>query len=146
MQKAKSTMRYFFLLTAYCMLPTAYWQLRTHDEQGLSRSQPRPCTLVDIRWKKAQKFSLFLTFRSVRRDPDVSGLDSQLLPCQVHPIRRVVFSNGQNTMWDVEPEILISNSAYCSLSQAIATSSAKVALEFKLSSFAGGPRAHGKAG
>ena len=72
MQNAKPTTRFFFLLTAYCLLPTAL----------MSRSQPRLCTPVDIRSKKAQKFSLFLTFRPARRDPDVSGLDRQVVSCQ----------------------------------------------------------------
>jgi hypothetical protein len=31
----------------------------------------------------------------------------------------VVFPGEQNTMWEVEPEILISISAYCSLSQGV---------------------------
>ena len=44
--------------------------------------QPRPRTLVDIRWKNAQKVSLSLTFEPARRDPDVSGLDPQSLSFQ----------------------------------------------------------------
>jgi hypothetical protein len=51
----------------------------------MSRSQPGLCTAVDIRSKNAQKFSLFLTFRSARRDPDVSGLDRQIASCQADP-------------------------------------------------------------
>ena len=54
-----------------------------HDEQVLSWSQPGLCTPVDIRWKKAQKVSLCLTFGPARRDPDESGPDQQVLLSQV---------------------------------------------------------------
>jgi hypothetical protein len=83
----------------------------------ISRSQPGLCTPMDIRWKRARKFSLFLTFRSARRDPDVSGLDQQAVPYQADRTWLAVFLGEQNTMWDVEPEILISIFADCSLSR-----------------------------
>ena len=67
MQNAKPTTRFFFLLTAYCLLATA---------------QPRPRTPVDIRWKKAQKVSLSLTFQRARRDLPVAKLDPQTLSFQ----------------------------------------------------------------
>src|SRR4051812_14222206 len=76
--------------------------------------QPRLRTPVDRRWKKAPKFSLFLIFRPARRAFPVARLDRQVLSCQVDPIKHVFFPNGQNTIWDVEPEILISIFADCS--------------------------------
>ena len=51
MQNAKPTTRFLFLLTAYRLLPTAYWLLAS--------AQPRPRTPVDIRSKNAQKLLTF---------------------------------------------------------------------------------------
>ena len=51
-------------------------------EPLLLKAQPRLCTPVDIRSKKFKKFSLFLTFRPARRDPDVSELEQQAVSYQ----------------------------------------------------------------
>jgi hypothetical protein len=74
------------LHTVYCLLFTPYFSLAIRncprDEPLKPRSQSGSCTPVDIRSKKARKFSLFLTFQPARRDPDVSALDPQTLSCQ----------------------------------------------------------------
>jgi hypothetical protein len=68
-----------FLHTAYCPLPA-------RDEQPMSWSQPELCTPVDIRWEKAQKVSLCLTFWPARRDCQAAKLDPQVASCQPDPI------------------------------------------------------------
>ena len=78
----KRTQTPWFLDTRTRSATRSEYRIRVRDEQLMSRSQPGLCTPVDIRSKKAQKVSLFLTFRPARRDPDVSGLDRQVVSCQ----------------------------------------------------------------
>ena len=82
---------------SHCLLPT-------RDGQLMSRSQPGLCTPVDIRSKKAQKFSLFLTFRPARREFPMAKPDPQIVSCQADQTALVVFRSKQNTMWDAEPQ------------------------------------------
>jgi hypothetical protein len=59
--------RDFAQLPSHCLLPIALkW----------------PCTPVDIRWKKAQKVSLCLTFRPARRALSTAMLDPQVVSRQ----------------------------------------------------------------
>ena len=75
----------------------------------ISRSWPRLCTPVDIRWKKPQKVSLCLTFRPARRDFPTcrDSIGKSFHAKQIGP-DTWCFPSEQNTMWDVGPEILIS--------------------------------------
>jgi hypothetical protein len=73
-------------------------------EQPVSRSQPGLCTPVDIRSKKAQKFSLFLTFRLARRDFPKARSDPQLLSYEADRTARVGFPSGRNTEWGADPQ------------------------------------------
>jgi hypothetical protein len=70
------------------------------DERPLSWSRPGLCTSVDIRSTKAPKVSISLTFRPVLRDPDVSGLDRQVVLLQADRTSHSVFLSEQNTMLD----------------------------------------------
>jgi hypothetical protein len=59
---------------------------------------------VDIRSKKALKFSLFLIFRPDRRVFSAAMLDPQVVSCEADRTADVVFLSKQNTMWDVDPQ------------------------------------------
>jgi hypothetical protein len=76
-----------------CIGIPSHYLLRTAHSL-LATALERPCTLVDIRLKKAQKVPLSLTFQTARRDLDVSGFDPQTISCQADRTGHLDFPGG----------------------------------------------------
>jgi hypothetical protein len=67
-------------------------------KQLWSMFQPRLRTLVDIRSKNAQKFSLFLIFRPAQSEFPMAKSDPQAVSCEADRAAHVAFRGKQNTM------------------------------------------------
>jgi hypothetical protein len=80
-------------LTGCCLLPTFHWQL------------PGLCTLVDIRWKNAQKVSLCLTFRPARRGLSEAKVNPQAASCQGDPIEHLISRATKTPYGTANPKV-----------------------------------------